>query len=184
MKVQLGIARNQKKQAAQQADQDVREFYKKGFAKDDPLAGLAREIYDLRGLGDDGELNRGLRTARIARMVTLDIILRERQGQKEGGVGPIEELYRGNPQFFVKNLAHSAQLKKIAESIDAKDLNNMVNATARDGIQQLTDKVLKEQGVELPEPQQPLQVIQNEQQMQAQNEQQMQPPQVNIPGMS
>ena len=93
-------------------------------------------------------------------------------------------MFRISPEEFVKVLGNSAPLKELAKSIDAKDLNDMVTATAMGGIQQLTNKVLKEQGVELPEPQQPLQVIQNEQQMQAQNEQQMQPPQVNIPGMS
>lgn len=163
------------------AQREVRDFYTKGFEENDPLRALAENIYRSKGKGISTEEGRA---QRIAEMVTLDIILRERQVQKMGQVGQIETLYQSNPQFFVKILANSAQLKELAKSIDAKDLDNMVNATARDGIQQLTDKVLKEQGVELPEPQQPLQVIQNEQQMQAQNEQQMQPPQVNIPGMS
>ena len=134
------------------ARREVREFYNKGFAENDPLAGLANDIYRQRGTV---AANEEARAERIAQMVTLDIILRERQAYEKGGVGQIETLYRSNPQVFVKTLANSVQLKKIAESIDAKDLNNMVNATARDGIQQLTDKVLKEQGMELPKPQQP-----------------------------
>jgi hypothetical protein len=122
---------------------------------------LANDIYRQRGTV---AANEEARAERIAQMVTLDIVLRERQASEKGGVGTIEKLYRGNPQSFVKVLANSAQLKKIAESIDAKDLNNMVNATARDGIQQLTDKVLKEQGMELPKPQQPQlqQVMENQ----------------------
>ena len=143
------------------AQREVRDFYNKGFAENDPLRALAENIYRSKGKGISTEEGRA---QRIAEMVTLDIILRERQAYEKGGVGQIETLYRSNPQVFVKTLANSVQLKKIAESIDAKDLNNMVNATARDGIQQLTDKVLKEQGLELPKPQQPQiqQVMENQ----------------------
>lgn len=143
------------------ARREVREFYNKGFAENDPLKALAENIYRSKGKEISTE---EARAQRIAEMVTLDIILRERQAYEKGGVGQIETLYQSNPQVFVKSLANSAQLKKIAESIDAKDLNNMVNATARDGIQQLTDKVLKEKGLELPKPHQPQvqQVMENQ----------------------
>ena len=160
----------------QREEKQVKEFYN-GFMPGDPLGRLAGQIYQKKDVAAKDEAERA---ERIAQMVTMDIILRERQGSEKREIGEIEKIFRAAPEQFVQGLTNSSVVQDFARNGDDKYLADMVKAAAKGGIQKLTNQVLKEQGVEIQKAQQP--ELQNQMQNQQVVQGQPEVPKVNLPG--
>ncbi|MBQ5797966.1 MAG: hypothetical protein IIW15_08025, partial [Firmicutes bacterium] len=79
----------------------------------------------------------------IAKMVTYDLIARERVGKKEAG--PVERAYLAGPDTFIQGLENSQTLQKIAASVEKNgELKNFMVSTVGKNVQTLSDTVIEE----------------------------------------
>jgi hypothetical protein len=96
----------------------------------------------------------------VAKMVTFDLVMRERLSNKGAIGGPIEKTYLENPEMFCQKLEQNKTLKGVTEDMNVAEFRRFVNAAVgAEGVQQLTSKMLQE--LQHQNPQQDLQLQQN-----------------------
>ena len=121
-----------------QYSEKVSVAYGKNLPFGDPLKDLGDDIY-MNGYSD--KTPDVLNT--IAKMVTYDLIARERVGKKEAG--PVERAYLAGPDTFIQGLENSQTLQKIAASVEQNgELKNFMNSTVGKNVQTLSDTVIEE----------------------------------------
>ena len=102
----------------------------------------------------------------MAKMVTYDLIARERVGLKPDEMGPIERQYRAGSDAFIQGLENSQTLKTIADSVAKNgEMRNFMASAVGDNMKKLGDNVLLEskgQQMQQPKVSAMEQVIQNQ----------------------
>ncbi len=135
------------------ADNDkVREAYGRYLEDNDPLKELGEDIHLYGYIQDDPNV-----LNMMAKMVTYDLIARERVSSKAGQAGPIERTYLAGKDAFIQGLERSESLKKFAASVEEHgEFRNFIVSTVGETIQKLSTTVLGEfQGKQMQQPEQP-----------------------------
>jgi hypothetical protein len=140
-----------------QFNKNVLVYYTGKLDYGDPMEDLGFEI--ARSMDNEYKLPENP-VALVAKMVTFDLVMRERVSNKGAIGGPIEKKYLENPEMFCQKLEQNKTLKGVTEDMNVAEFRRFVNAAVgAEGVQQLTSKMLQE--LQHQNPQEDLQLQQN-----------------------
>ena len=117
------------------------QFYMKNMDEINPVGNLATEI--MVGLRDITVLPENP-AGQLAKMVTYDLIMRERLTNEGKQVGPIESAYEKQPESFCKQLEATKTLQNLVKGMDAAAFRKFLDSAISNKLSTLTNQALNE----------------------------------------